>query len=252
MISNEVRSTLIEVSGWLAENKYKFALVGGLAVSYRSIERYTKDVDFAIAISNDSDAENLIRGMQSIGYYPRTVLERKDRRSIATVRLSKFSDDESIEVIVDLLFATCGIEDEIVKNATLEEVLPLCKMHVATLPSLIAMKVLSASPDKRPQDIMDINSLLAELNHEDIKIAKKLVSLIQERKFNRSKDLLSNFDKYIEISKEEDPYFIEVKDFGDRFKLKEEVKAKSKNKTKLTKPKLAKPKSTKPKSKRSK
>lgn len=38
----------------------QFAVVGGLAVSARAEPRLTRDVDFAIAVANDSVAESII------------------------------------------------------------------------------------------------------------------------------------------------------------------------------------------------
>ncbi len=34
--------------------KVRWALIGGLAISIRSVPRFTKDLDFAIAVANDS------------------------------------------------------------------------------------------------------------------------------------------------------------------------------------------------------
>jgi len=43
------------------ENKnIPYALVGGLAVSFRTIERTTKDIDIAVAVENDSECLVLI------------------------------------------------------------------------------------------------------------------------------------------------------------------------------------------------
>ncbi|MFD4433276.1 nucleotidyl transferase AbiEii/AbiGii toxin family protein, partial [Nocardia sp. NPDC058497] len=40
---------------------YRWALVGGFAVSARSIPRFTHDIDLAIAVADDSDAEAMVR-----------------------------------------------------------------------------------------------------------------------------------------------------------------------------------------------
>ena len=243
----DTSKVLIEVGNWLKQEKYKFALVGGLAVSFRTIERNTKDVDFVLMVSSDHDAEKVVRGFQGLGYSPTAVLESKSKKRLATVRLVKVSSsDKSNEaVIVDLLFCTCGIEKEVASSADQLEILPKLKIGVATIPSLLAMKVLSADINRRPVDINDIKILIKRSTNSQLSEAKKLVKLIEKRGFNRGKQVYKDFERYLKLFRyeQEDPYFIEVKDFGDRFKLREVVKAKSKNKTKLTKPKLAKPKS---------
>ncbi len=38
--------------------RVRWALVGGLAISVRSVPRFTKDLDFAVAVANDSEAED--------------------------------------------------------------------------------------------------------------------------------------------------------------------------------------------------
>ena len=39
-----------EVVSWLTEIRIGYALIGGLAVSFRTIERFTKDIDLVIAV----------------------------------------------------------------------------------------------------------------------------------------------------------------------------------------------------------
>jgi hypothetical protein len=38
----------------------RWALIGGLAISIRSVPRFTKDLDFAIAVADDSEAEGVV------------------------------------------------------------------------------------------------------------------------------------------------------------------------------------------------
>lgn len=46
----------------------RLALVGGLAVSARSEPRFTRDVDLAVAVEDDEDAEQLVRALTGRGY----------------------------------------------------------------------------------------------------------------------------------------------------------------------------------------
>jgi hypothetical protein len=46
----------------------RFALVGGLAVSVRAEVRFTRDVDLAVHVLDDADAEQLVYDLRLIGY----------------------------------------------------------------------------------------------------------------------------------------------------------------------------------------
>ena len=52
-----------------AEGK-KFALVGGLAISVRAEVRFTRDVDLAVAVDDDAEAEALVYSLSIRGYTP--------------------------------------------------------------------------------------------------------------------------------------------------------------------------------------
>jgi len=181
------------VASHLRRLKVEFAVVGGIAVSLRTIERFTKDVDFAISVSSDSEAESIVNALRSAGLRIAMFLD-KDDGGLMTVRL-KTGDD--YETYVDLLFATSGIENEVVASATSSEVFPGFIDRVATLPSLIAMKVLSADWKIRPQDVLDIQNLLSEASDADIAESRELLNLITERGYNREKDLQADLDNYI-------------------------------------------------------
>ena len=92
----------------------KFALVGGLAVSSRSEPRFTRDADFAVAVASDKEAESVVRQFFTAGYLQQSLLEQQVQDRLATVRLLLPPDGP----VVDLLFASCGIEREIAQNAT--------------------------------------------------------------------------------------------------------------------------------------
>lgn len=172
----------------------EFALVGGIAVSLRTIERFTKDVDFAISVEEDREAEAIVESLRQAGFRIAMFLERDEDGRLATVRL-KSGDD--VEVFVDLLFATSGIENEVTADATPLEVFPGFFVKLATIPALIAMKLLSADWGRRPQDIIDLQSLLNNAVPDEIAIARRLLDLITERGFNRNKDLQQDLDGYI-------------------------------------------------------
>jgi len=95
------------------------------------------------------------------------------------------------------LFASSGIEPEIVATAEEAEIFPAINGLVATIPSLIALKVLSANANNRLQDIIDLQHLIKEATPNDINTARDLMKLITNRGFNRNKNLLKDFEGYI-------------------------------------------------------
>ncbi len=175
---------------------YECALVGGLAVSIRTRERFTKDIDLVIAVANDREAEALAQSMQSLGFDLLVVVEQEAQGLIATLRFrapKSGSDDPSI----DLILASCGIEPEIVAGAsTVKKAKSWDRIRVATVPHLIAMKVLSESPG-RPEDATDLRLLLSVATDSELAEARKAIALIEERGFNREKDLQACLASYL-------------------------------------------------------
>jgi predicted nucleotidyltransferase len=173
----------------------EFAVVGGIAVSLRTIERFTKDVDFAISVKGDREAESIVESLRQSGFRIAMFLERDEDGRLATVRLTSGGD---VEVFVDLLFATSGIENEVIADATPLEIFPGFIVKLASIPALIAMKLLSADWETRPQDIIDLRYLFDAATQDEIGTARNLIGLITERGYNRNKDLLKDFDGYLE------------------------------------------------------
>jgi hypothetical protein len=52
----------------LQEQGARTALLGGLAVSTWTEPRFTRDVDLAVAVQTDADAERLVHGLLQRGY----------------------------------------------------------------------------------------------------------------------------------------------------------------------------------------
>jgi len=164
---------------------HHLVLVGGLAVSARTVPRFTRDVDFTAAVSDDAEAESLVLAAQSLGYVVEAALEQSGAGRLATVRLRRAN-----EPIVDLLFAACGIEAEIAAAAT--SILVLGKLvPVATVGHLIAMKLLSRDPKKRPRDEDDLIELARVADDVEWNRAANAVALIEARGFARKRDLRS-------------------------------------------------------------
>ena len=163
------------------------ALVGGVAVSIRARERFTRDIDLAVAVSSDTESEALAFAMQRHGFVLTAVVEQEAKGVVATLRFRSPSSTAG-EPGVDLLCASCGIEPEIVKAATPVEIEPGVLVPVARTHHLIAMKVLAAR-EERDQDAADLRALLAIASEAEVREARSALRLIEERGFDRGKRL---------------------------------------------------------------
>lgn len=182
-----------EVIRFLENKNLDYSLIGGLAVSFRTIERATKDIDFIVAVSSQADVEKVIRMFLEIGFSVETLMEKKETKEIATVRLlnPKFPN-----VYLDLLFNATGIEKEIVETSELVSILPDVEVNIASISALIAMKVLSSDKDKRLQDIIDLQHLINEASDRELEQADSYVKLIMQRKYNAGQDLQEKFNDF--------------------------------------------------------
>jgi len=168
------------------------ALVGGLAVSARTEPRFTRDADIAVAVQSDAEAEALIRDLGGRAYRVEAVVEQAAVGRLATVRLTRSSDSDS--PVVDLLFASSGIEHEIVAQADQLELVPHLHVRVATTAHLIALKVLARDDVDRPQDIGDLRALLRSASASDLTLARAALALIAQRGYHRGRDLLADYE----------------------------------------------------------
>jgi hypothetical protein len=166
------------------------ALVGGVAVSARTEPRFTRDLDFALAVDSDADAERILFELRGHGFSVIATVEHSLTQRLATARLRQTADTP----IVDLLFAACGIEPEIVDAASPHQVLGV-RVPVATVGHLIAMKLVSRDPKRRPRDQQDLVSLASVADDGEWERARSSVALIEQRGFSRGRDLLAGLDE---------------------------------------------------------
>jgi predicted nucleotidyltransferase len=178
----------------LSESGASSAVIGGLAVSARTEPRFTKDVDLAVAVTQDSDAEALVQYLTSKQYRISALVEQEAVNRLATVRLIPAGEPS---LVVDLLFASSGIESEIVAASEFIEIVDGVMARVATIPYLIATKILSRDDGQRPQDHMDLIALRKAASENDLAIARSALAIIQERGFSRGKDLLMELQRFL-------------------------------------------------------
>jgi hypothetical protein len=179
----KLERALLLASEELARQGKAFALVGGLAVSARAEVRFTRDVDFAVAAADDREAEALVLNLGGRGYRPIASVEHEERKRLATVRLLS---PEGVKV--DLLFASSGLEHEIVQCASTLELFGSPGVRVAAAEELLSTKVLSMT-DRRLQDRIDAQQLVAHNPDLDMARVRNNLRLIKERGFDRGEDL---------------------------------------------------------------
>lgn len=161
------------------------ALVGGLAVSVRTEPRFTRDIDLVVAASDDGEAEQVVRAL-SPPYEVLATLEHDALERLAAVRLGEAGT--SAAAVVDLLFASSGIEPEVAAAATPMTVFADVHVPVARTGHLLALKLL-ARDERRPQDEVDLHALLGVAGPEERDLASQAVELIMDRGASRGRDL---------------------------------------------------------------
>ena len=125
-----LEEALHRIDADLTHAHVSFALIGGLAVSARTEPRFTRDADLAVAVANDAEAEALVRTLRTFDYRIESVVEQEAVGRLATVRIVRSPTPRA--TVVDLLFASSGIETEVVTEAEVLHLLPRLSMRVAT------------------------------------------------------------------------------------------------------------------------
>jgi len=141
-----------------------------------------------VAVADDADADRVVSLFRSVGYLLFALVEQEARGRLATARLVAPETGDLAGVILDLLFASSGVEEEIIEAAESLEIVPGLRVPVARAGDLLVLKVLSRA-EKRPQDAADIQALLYVLTVDDRSRALRLAGLIVERGFARGKEL---------------------------------------------------------------
>jgi len=182
-----LEAALRQIHTDLSQAHVSFALVGGLAVSARTEPRFTRDADLAVAVTSDAEAEALIHTLRASDYGIEAIVEQEAVGRLATVRLTR--SDAPHAPVIDLLFASSGIEPEIVAEAESLDLLRNLTIGVARTGHLIALKVLSRDDINRPQDLADLRALLRVASGDELTRARESLALIERRGYHRGRDL---------------------------------------------------------------
>ena len=185
-----LNTLLGQIAVFLDQQHQPWALVGGLAVSVRTEPRFTRDVDLAVAVTDDHAAETLIHRLHGAGFRVLATVEQEATHRLATARLAQL-DEPSQGIMLDLLFASSGIESEICAEAEPLEVFPTVLVPVARLHHLLVLKSLSRDDRSRPQDAADLRQLIISAQATDLAAACTAARLIEQRGFNRSRNLIA-------------------------------------------------------------
>lgn len=195
-----LEKALRQICADLIAARHPFALVGGLAVSARTEPRFTRDADIAVAVTSDTEAEALIRTLRGGGCEIEAIVEQEAVGRLATARLRQYP--EATSPVIDLLFASSGIEPEVVTEADEIELLPQLSVRIAATGHLIALKVLARDDVTRPQDAGDLRSLLRVASSVDISRARSALTLIAERGYHRGRDLQAELERLLRVPHE--------------------------------------------------
>ena len=185
---NRLAAALARLAGDVGRHGREIALVGGLAVSARAEPRLTRDVDLAVAVARDAEAEALVQALVADGYATLALVEQEATHRLATVRLS-VPGETARGVVADLLFASSGIEAIVVAEAERLEAFPGVVLPVARTGHLIALKLLSRDDRRRPQDAADLRALFKVATEPEIERARAALEVIERRGFARGRDL---------------------------------------------------------------
>lgn len=189
---NALERHLRRAKAVLSVRKAPWALLGGWAVSIRTEPRFTRDVDLAVAVTGDAEAESIVRAFGEAGYRAGALVEQDATQRLATARLVPAQGEEGI--LLDLLFASSGIENEICAAAEPLEVLPDLVVPVARPEHLLALKILARDDRTRPQDAGDIAALLRGMEASALQSTRHALRLIQDRGYHRDRNLPALFD----------------------------------------------------------
>jgi hypothetical protein len=98
-------------------------------------------------------------------------------------------------VIADLLFASSGIEPEIVAAADEVDMAADLRAPIAGIGDLIALKVLARHDERRPQDWDDLKALFREAAPADLERARESLRLIAARGYHRGRNLIADLER---------------------------------------------------------
>lgn len=145
-----LQTTLADVARWLREERISFAIIGGIAATFRGEARFTADVDVVIGVSLD-EALQLLGRLPGSNFQPLFPGVEEVLRASFLLPLRH----SVTQVSVDIAIGLSGFEQQAISRAT-EVVLPNCQIPVVSAEDLILMKLLAG----RPRDTDDVRNIM--------------------------------------------------------------------------------------------
>lgn len=145
-----------------------------------------------VAVGTDAEAESLVHALARAGYTTRTTVDHDISGRLAMVRLQA---PAPLPLLVDLRFASSGIEPELVAGAEVLDVLPDLDVPVVSRAGLVVTKLLARDDASRPQDAADLLALRGGLTADDLEEARRLAALVTARGYSRGRDLIAMVDQ---------------------------------------------------------
>lgn len=160
-------------------------------MALRTPARFTVDVDLAVAVRDDGEAEAVTMAFLGRGFSLVNAIEHETTGRLAAVRLQRGPGEE-----VDLMFALTGIEGSVVQDADVVEILPGRRARAAALGHLVAMKLLSVD-ERRPRDAQDLLALLARCDEVERRRAEVAVAAMEAAGTSRGRHLARALEEWV-------------------------------------------------------
>ena len=158
----ELSSDLSEFVRLMNERGVDYLLVGGWAVGYHSVPRFTADIDFFIRASR-KNAQTILKVLKEFGFSSLAIKVLDLIKPHCVIQLGRAPNR------IDLLTSIDGVSFE---DAWRERV----NGEIGGVPvSLISVKRLMENKKTagRPKDLMDLHSLQKVLKHSDTALKQK-------------------------------------------------------------------------------
>jgi predicted nucleotidyltransferase len=157
-ISPKMRTAILDLLKWLEATETPYVTVGGIAIGLVVGARATLDVDLVLWRDTDT-LESFVEAGSKYGFGKRVT----DAVQFARKKRVLLLEHLPTGVGIDLSFGALPFEEQMIKRAQTVSIGSV-KLNYATPEDLIVMKAIS----HRPQDIVDIGSILEIERHLDL------------------------------------------------------------------------------------
>lgn len=167
MDENPIYRVLDELSEFLAENKVRYALIGGLAVAVHGEPRATLDIDAVLDVDVEF-AIGILETLPSSGFRP---FSDRVEEIVRTGLLLPLEHKET-RIRVDLSLGLSGFDREAIFTAQKLSI-GGCDIQVVGAEYLVVMKIVAS----RPRDLEDVKGIISRKGSDfDWKLTNRLAS----------------------------------------------------------------------------